>query len=144
MFGFTNWQRRYCITQHYDVMMQCSLQTCVLSLNAKSSSSQGSLTTRRHPNTITEATEGRLPFYLMVWFGPILQILQSIGLGTWSPFPSTFHCTVSYRLCGMLLYHDLSPTHRMQQSGGGGLGGGALTFSGFQVKVQFPPSSNWH
>lgn len=57
----------------------------------------------------------------MVWVS--LQILQSlVGLGTLNPFPpSPLFTGLCLTLCGMLLYHDLSPTRSMLWGGGGGV-----------------------
>jgi len=57
----------------------------------------------------------------MVWVS--LQILQSlVGLGTLNPFPpSPLFTGLCLILCGMLLYHDLSPTRSMHWGGGGGV-----------------------
>lgn len=119
MFWFTNWQRRILYNaalRCYDAMQcadVCFVFECTIVWLARE------FDHTQAPKHRTGAMEGRLSVYLIVWFGPFLQILQSIGLRTRSPFPSSFHCTVSYRLCGMLLYRDLSPTQWMQQSGGG-------------------------
>lgn len=94
-------------------MMQCSMQTRVLSFECNLVWLTRELDHTQAPKHVLEAMKGRLSVYLILWLGLFLQILQSIGLGTPSPFSLLFfllHCAVSYRLCGMLLYHDLSPT----------------------------------
>lgn len=121
MFWFTNWQRRilYNTTLRCYDAMRCPDVCFVFKCNNVWLVMEFDHT--QAPKHTIEAMEGRLSVYVFVRFSQFLHILQSIGLETWSPFPSFFHSTMSHRLCGMLLYHDLSPTHWMQQRGGGSM-----------------------